>query len=236
MVFEQTALTGSTNADLLIRASEGAGEGLWLRADAQGNGRGRMGREWISPPGNVYASTIIRLQPNDPPAPSLAFVAAVAAHRAISALSPFSFVQIKWPNDILSNDGAKLCGMLLERGGDAVVLGIGVNLMHHPEGLDRPVTSIAALGLAVPAPQEFVEILAAELMAVITTWRTYGQAAIMADWQSRAHPHGTMLSGELPDGERFAGTFAGLNIDGALMLRLADGSIRAIHAADVFLV
>jgi BirA family transcriptional regulator, biotin operon repressor / biotin---[acetyl-CoA-carboxylase] ligase len=195
LVFEHTAITGSTNADLLIRAGHGAAEGLWLRADAQDSGRGRMGRTWISPPGNVYASTIIRLQPNDPPAPSLAFVAAVAAHQALSKLSPFTFVQIKWPNDILSNDGAKLCGMLLERSGDAVILGIGVNLMHHPQGLGRSVTSIKALGLAVPEPQEFVEILADELKAALVTWRTYGQDVIMADWQSRAHPQGTMLSG-----------------------------------------
>jgi BirA family transcriptional regulator, biotin operon repressor / biotin---[acetyl-CoA-carboxylase] ligase len=236
LIFEQVKRTGSTNADLLIRANEGAPEGLWLRADAQDEGRGRMGREWISPLGNVYASTIIRLKPDDPPAPTLAFVAAVSAHRAISKLSPFAFAQIKWPNDILSNDGAKLCGMLLERNGDAVVVGIGVNLAHHPEGLERPVTSIKALGLTVSAPQEFVEVLAQELAAALATWRIHGQTAIMADWQSRAHPVGTLLKGRLPDGEEFSSQFDGLNNDGALMLRLADGSIRAIHAADVFLV
>ncbi len=195
-----------------------------------------MGREWISPLGNLYASTIIRLRPDDPPAPTLAFVAAVAVHRTLAKLSPFDLFQIKWPNDILSNKGAKLCGMLLERVNDAVVLGVGINLRHYPQGLDRPVTSISALGIAAPAPQVLVEILAQELVQALSTWRMHGHGAIQADWLSRAHAIGTMLKGQLPDGEIIEGLFDGLNNDGALMLRLADGSIRVIHAADVFLV
>ncbi len=195
-----------------------------------------MGREWISKAGNLYASTIIRLQSSDPPAPSLAFVAGVSAHKALSKLSPFAFAQIKWPNDILSNDGAKLCGILLERTNDAVVMGIGVNLAHYPKGLDRPTTSIAALGIIAPDPQEFVEILADEIAVTLVTWRMHGHAAILKDWQTRAHPLGTKITGQLPDGEKFEGEYAGLNDDGALNLCLADGSIRAIHAADVFLV
>jgi BirA family transcriptional regulator, biotin operon repressor / biotin---[acetyl-CoA-carboxylase] ligase len=195
-----------------------------------------MGRDWVSPSGNLYASTIMRLQHGDPAAVSLGFVAATALHRALSKLSPFSFAQIKWPNDILSNAGAKLCGILLERSGDAVIVGFGVNLMSHPEGLDRPVTSVAALGLTAPEPQEFVEILADDFAQVLNRWRIYGTAPIFADWQDRAHPIGTKLHGVLPDGQQFSGDYDGLGDDGALMLRLADGSIRAIHAADVFLV
>jgi BirA family transcriptional regulator, biotin operon repressor / biotin---[acetyl-CoA-carboxylase] ligase len=207
-----------------------------LRADAQQSGRGRMGRDWMSPSGNLYASTIVRLRGDDPPAVSLGFVAAAALHRALSKLSPFNFAQIKWPNDILSNAGEKLCGILLERSGDAVIVGFGVNLMSHPEGLDRPVTSVAALGIIAPASQEFVEILADEFTQILTRWRIYGTAPIFADWQDRAHPIGTKLHGILPDGQQFDGFYDGLVGDGALMLRLADGSIRAIHAADVFLV
>jgi BirA family transcriptional regulator, biotin operon repressor / biotin---[acetyl-CoA-carboxylase] ligase len=236
LIFEQVTQTGSTNADLLIRAKMGASEGLWLRADAQDGGRGRMGRSWISPPGNLYVSTIVRIRRDDPPAPTLAFVAAVSVHRALSKLSPFPFAQIKWPNDILSNDGAKLCGILLERSDDAVIIGIGANFAHHPNGLDRAVTSISALGITVPALQDFTEVLAKELAGALVTWRNHGIAATLADWQSRAHPVGTQVQGQLPDGEKFSGVYDGLNNDGALMLRLADGDIRAIHAADVFLV
>jgi BirA family transcriptional regulator, biotin operon repressor / biotin---[acetyl-CoA-carboxylase] ligase len=229
-------LTGSTNADLLERAKQGAPEGLWLRADAQQSGKGRMGRQWDSQTGNLLASTIIRLLPSDPAATSLAFVAAVAAHKAVSKLSPFAIAQIKWPNDLLSLDGKKFCGILLERADSAVVAGIGVNLAYHPEGLDRPVTSIAALGLVVPSPQEFLEILAADFAATLLQWRTYGAVGIFNDWLQRAHPIGSLIAGQLPNSEVFEGAFDGLSDDGALMLRLADGSIRVIHAGDVFLV
>ncbi len=229
-------MTGSTNADLLERAKLGAPEGLWLRADAQKSGKGRMGRQWDSQTGNLLASTIVRLLPGDPAAASLAFVAAVAAHKSVSKLSPFAFAQIKWPNDLLNMDGEKFCGILLERADNAVVVGMGVNLAYHPYGLDRPVTSIAAMGLAVPSPQEFLEILAADFAATLSQWRNYGTAPIFNDWQQRAHPIGSLITGQLPNGDALEGAFAGLDDDGALMLRLADGTIRVIHAGDVFLV
>jgi BirA family biotin operon repressor/biotin-[acetyl-CoA-carboxylase] ligase len=92
---------------------------------------------WVSPPGNLYISTLVRVCPDDPPAPTLALVAAVALH---DALGPG--LTIKWPNDIMAGE-AKLAGILLERAGDAVVVGFGANLAHHPKGLDRPVTPCA---------------------------------------------------------------------------------------------
>lgn len=235
-MFEQVAVTGSTNADLLARANQGAPEGLWLRADTQNAGRGRLGRNWISPAGNLFASCIVRLKPSDPAAATLAFVAAVAVHKSLSKLSPFSVAQIKWPNDLLSMAGQKLCGILLERSNDAVIVGIGVNLAFEPEGTGRPVTSIAALGIPPPAPQEFVEILAQDFAETLLQWRTFGPAVIFSDWTDRAHPVGTALNVQLPDGESLSGIYDGLTGDGALMLRLADGAIRVIHAADVFLV
>jgi BirA family biotin operon repressor/biotin-[acetyl-CoA-carboxylase] ligase len=77
------AETGSTNADMLALARSGAEEGLWLRAERQSGGRGRQGREWVSPEGNLYASTLVRLRPTDPPAPTLALVAAVAPEETV---------------------------------------------------------------------------------------------------------------------------------------------------------
>jgi BirA family transcriptional regulator, biotin operon repressor / biotin---[acetyl-CoA-carboxylase] ligase len=195
-----------------------------------------MGRDWESPAGNVYVSTILRIKPGDPPAPTLAFLAAVAVYRTLTDLAPDIALQIKWPNDILSGDGAKLSGMLLERSGDAVIVGIGVNLAHHPEGLPRPVTSLAALGENPPQPQAFVEQLASHFAALVGQWRIYGLDSILSAWRQFAHPVGTALTVNLPDGESLQGEYDGLGEDGALKLRLADGSIRAIHAADVFLV
>ncbi len=195
-----------------------------------------MGREWESPLGNAYASTIVRLKPTDPPAPTLAFVAALAVQRTLTVWAPGQNFQIKWPNDILSADGAKISGMLLERSNDAVVVGVGVNLASHPKGLARPVTSLAALGLRPPAPQKFVEQMAAEFAARLDQWRSVGLGGILAAWQAAAHPAGTPLIVHLPDGGGVQGHYSGLGDDGSLKLRLADGSIRAIHAADIFLI
>ncbi|MBM3929212.1 MAG: biotin--[acetyl-CoA-carboxylase] ligase, partial [Sphingomonadales bacterium] len=140
------AETGSTNADLLAAARSGAAEGRWLRAVQQSAGRGRQGRIWQSAPGNLYASTIVRLRPHDPPAATLALVAAVALDDALGLLCPSLRVAgrlaIKWPNDLLL-DGAKLVGILLERADDAVVIGFGVNCTHHPALPDRPTTSLS---------------------------------------------------------------------------------------------
>jgi BirA family biotin operon repressor/biotin-[acetyl-CoA-carboxylase] ligase len=224
------ALTGSTNDDLAASAVSGEAEGVWLRAEQQSGGRGRQGRAWFSPPGNLYASTLVRLQPGDPPAPSLALVAAVALHEVASAWAPGAAIRIKWPNDLLAG-GAKLAGILLERAGNAVVIGFGANLAYYPEGLERPVTSLAALTGSAPEPGPFLEQLAESFARHLARWRGHGIAAIRADWLERAHPHGTALT--TPEGE---GLFDGLDEAGALRLRLPHGEVRLVHAGDVFLL
>jgi BirA family biotin operon repressor/biotin-[acetyl-CoA-carboxylase] ligase len=229
------AETGSTNADMLMLAGSGAGEGLWLRAERQTGGRGRQGRAWSSPQGNLYASTLVRLRPHDPQAATLALVAAVALEEVVSAYLPRKgAVAIKWPNDLLL-DGAKLSGILLERADDAVVIGMGVNLAHHPTDLERPATSLAAHG-ATPDPADFLETLADAFERWLGIWRVEGLAPIRTRWLERAHASGTALTARLPDGSAIDGLFQGLNGEGALILRLADGSSRVIHAADVFLI
>jgi BirA family transcriptional regulator, biotin operon repressor / biotin---[acetyl-CoA-carboxylase] ligase len=209
-------------------ARDGAAEGLWLRAERQTGGRGRQGRDWHSPEGNLYASTLVRLRESDPPASTLALVAAVALHEVAAATAPQ--VRIKWPNDLFA-DGAKLAGILLERSGEAVVIGFGVNLGHCPDGIDRPVTSLAALSAAAPPPEAFVDMLAESFARWLERWRAEGLPPVRTRWLAGAHPPGTALS--TPDGE---GLFDGLDESGALRLRLADGSTRVIHAGDVFLI
>ncbi|WP_367271045.1 biotin--[acetyl-CoA-carboxylase] ligase [Sphingorhabdus sp. EL138] len=235
-IFEEVALTGSTNADLLIRAAQGAPEGLWLRADAQDGGRGRLGRVWESPKGNLFASCIVRLRDTDPLPASLAFVAAVAVYDVVRQLAPQVDIILKWPNDILAQDGSKLCGILLERASDAVVVGIGLNLVWHPQNLDRKVSDLLTLGATPPDAQTALEIVAEAFARYLKIWRQSGLNIIVRHWDAHAHPRGTALSAKLPDGEEVDGLYSGLNDDGALRLRLADGSIRAIHAADVFLI
>ncbi|HEY0325028.1 MAG TPA: biotin--[acetyl-CoA-carboxylase] ligase [Allosphingosinicella sp.] len=228
MPIETVLETGSTNDDLIARAVSGAAEGLWLRAEVQTGGKGRQGRAWISPPGNLYASTLVRLNRGDPPAPTLALLSAVALHEAVAIYAPA--VRIKWPNDLLA-DGAKLAGILLERSGDAVVAGFGVNLAHHPEGLDRPVTSLQRLTGSAPEPGAFVELLAETFARWLGRWRGEGVAPVRRAWLADAHPLGTALSTAEGDG-----LFDGLDEDGALRLRLPDGTLRTIHAGDVFLI
>jgi BirA family biotin operon repressor/biotin-[acetyl-CoA-carboxylase] ligase len=234
-VIQTVEETASTNEDMLALAVLGEPEGCWLRAETQIAGRGRMGRGWHSPIGNLYASTLVRLQPHDPPAATLALVAAVALHEVTQAYAPDRTVTIKWPNDLLI-DGAKLAGMLLERAGDAVVIGIGANLGFHPVGLDRPVTSLVAQGVDAPDPHYFCEDLASAFAHWLGRWRNVGLDIVRQAWLMGAHRRGTALTANLGDGTSVDGLFDGLEADGALRLRLADRSLRVIHAADVFLI
>lgn len=220
---------------MILLAADGAAEGTWLRAERQTAGRGRLGRDWASREGNLYTSTLVRLRPGDPPAATIALVAAVALDEVVGAYAAPDRLQLKWPNDLLL-DGAKLSGILLERSGEAVIVGIGVNLAHHPEGLGRPVTSLAAAGFGAPDPAGFLLDLAAAFERWLGRWRQEGLAAVRTRWVERAHPKGTALSVRLPGSEPLDGLFDGLGEDGALKLRLPDGSVRTIHAGDVFMI
>lgn len=221
---------------MLAMAARGeAREGDWLIADVQTAGRGRMGRTWQAPPGNFHASGLVQLQPGDPAAATLALVAAVAVFEALAVWVDRREIQIKWPNDILAR-GAKLNGVLLERAGDVVVTGVGVNLLAHPEGLDRPATSLVALGASLPDPVAIAGVLADMFADGLQIWRGQGLEPVRRAWLDRAHPVGTALTANLPDGNRVEGLFDGLTPDCALRLRLADGTNRVIHAGDVFLI
>lgn len=230
------AETGSTNADLLNRAgpAERLGEGDWLVADRQSQGRGRLGREWFDGGGNFMGSTVIDLRPGDPSPASAALMAGVALHEAASRHGPAgATLLLKWPNDLLLDD-RKVGGILLERREDRVVAGFGVNLALAPELPDRPTASLAAQGHA-PDRNAFAEDLAAAFAQVLTRWRNIGLAAILRQWESLAHPLGTALKILTPGEEPIIGVFAGL--DEAGNLRLDTGSaVKTITAGDVVLV
>lgn len=206
---------------------------MWLRAERQTAGRGRQGRAWDSPIGNVYASTLVRLRAGDPPAPSLALVAAVALQQVASA-NGANTARIKWPNDLLVGN-AKVAGILLERAGDWVVIGCGVNLVHAPQVLGRATAALSGFVHPIDAAT-FTRQLADAMHEWIGTWRRDGLAPVVGRWTARAHPAGTPLVARLPDGTQEEGAFDGLSPEGALNLRLADGGVRVIHAGDVFLV
>lgn len=227
--------TGSTNADLLaaLRAGDRLGEGDWLVADRQTAGRGRQGREWFDGAGNFMGSTVVCLGAGDPPPASFALAVGLAVYEAVLPLLPDpAALRLKWPNDI-TYAGAKLAGILLEREGDTLVVGIGVNLAQAPRIEGRETIALADLA---PAPDRdlFAGTLAASFATELERWRSYGLDPLARRWQAAAHPPGTPLTVAPPGEPPLTGAFDGLTEDGALRLRLADGGSRVMHAGDVF--
>lgn len=202
-----------------------------MRAERQTSGRGRLGRQWQMPEGNLAMSGLIRPQPGEGNPAELGFVAALALHDVMAGLVDTARLQLKWPNDVLL-DNAKLSGILLEREGEQLVLGIGVNIVAAPKLPDRATISLADLGIVIAAA-DFAQRLANAFAARRAQWRQGGFDATRADWLVRAHPVGTPLWASQQEG-RVAGRFAGLDPDGALRLDGDDGRIHVIHAGDVW--
>jgi len=220
----------STN-DWLLERPETADES-WVRADIQTGGRGRRGRAWVSQPGNLFASVLVKRQLGEGPLQQLSFVAAVALDRALAQCVTPDRLALKWPNDLLL-DGLKVSGILLEAQGPATIIGFGVNLVEHPAESERPATSLVGAGLAAPDPSTFCGALAASFATVRAEWRTYGFGGIRAAWLARASGLGHPLEARLGR-ETLVGRFEDLADDGALLLRLDDGTLRAVHAGEVF--
>lgn len=210
-------------------------EGDWLVAAQQTAGRGRQGRQWSSSPGNFFGSTVVELRPGDPPAPSLSLAAALALIEAVDVAAPsLSLPQglplmLKWPNDLLLGDG-KLAGVLLEREGNRVVVGFGVNLASAPELPDRRAASLDGS----LTPHAFAPLLAASFARLLALWRSHAPGALAQAWLVRAHPLGTLLTVHVSADEKLSGHFDGVEPDGALRLR-TDGGVEIVRAGDVSL-
>ena len=228
--------TGSTNADLAaaIRGGEGWPEGQWLLARRQTAGRGRQGREWFDGAGNFMGSTVVAVGEGGPPPASLSFVAALAVRDAVGeALGEEAPLALKWPNDVLLG-GAKLSGILLEMVRGTIIVGIGVNLARAPQLPDRKTAALADV-MTPPALEDFAASLASHFARRLENWRTYGLGATLQAFLVHAiHAQGSPLTVHDSDGSTLSGSFAGLEeSDGALRLRLADGSERVIRAGDI---
>lgn len=226
--------TGSTNADLLSLGAEWR-EGDWLVARRQTGGRGRAGRDWHDGAGNFMGSTVVQLRLGDPPAQTLALVTGLGVWSAVcAACGRIAGLQLKWPNDLLVAR-AKLAGILLERTGDTVVAGVGVNLARAPQVAARETIALADLGEDVLV-DSFADELAGAFTLLLGRWRAGEWGQLRREWLAAAHPEGTQIEVKDRDGAAIRGTFAGLDADGAALLRLADGTVRPIHAGDVELV
>ncbi len=218
--------TGSTNADLI--ADKGAVEGDWLVALEQEAGKGRQGRQWVSAKGNFAGSTLVQLRGNDLPAQTLSLAAGLALAEAIDVAVPAQPLMLKWPNDVMLL-GKKVAGILLERNGDRIAVGFGVNLGSAPLLKDR---QAASLGGQL-TPEAFAPLLAGSFARMLELWRSNESSALVRAWEQRAHLPGTRLTVHVGKDETLSGRFAGLEADGALRLKLEDGSIEVIRAGDV---
>lgn len=228
----------STNEEARRRAAVGERGPLWITARRQTAGRGRRGRAWETPEGNLAATLLVAPGVPAPEAAGLSFVAALAVYDLVTAYAPRSIVRVKWPNDVLI-DGKKVAGILLESGGEAgvgvlpwVAVGIGVNLVHSPEGTAYPATFVGAHGPA-PTPSEALAELAEAWETRFRAWRVSGFAAIREAWLDVAAGLGQEIEVRLPN-ETLTGRFETLMPDGALSLLLPSGTRRAVTAGEVF--
>lgn len=183
----------------------------------------------MAPTGNFSGSTVVDLKSSDPPPSSLALAAGLALIRSVETAAPATGLMLKWPNDLLLGPG-KLGGILLERSGDRVVAGFGVNLASAPDLPGRPTAALSSVALVTP--QAFAPLLAAAFGRELHRWREDRQGMV-GMWLESAHPIGTALSVHSAPPERIEGVFEGLEPDGALRLRLADGQTHVVRAADV---
>ncbi len=227
----------STNAEARRRAEAGETGPLWLTAAVQTAGRGRRGRVWETVTGNLAATYLFTTPKLPAEAAQVSFVAALAAWELASILG--AKATLKWPNDLLLN-ARKAGGILVESGQAAsglwVAVGIGINLAVAPEPApDAAIvpTSFRAEGIEPPAPLDALPSLDRAFRNWLTMWNTDGFPAIAAAWTARAHGLGQACTARLP-AETVVGTAEGLDPDGALRLRLADGTIRRVTAGDVF--
>ena len=228
----------STNEEARRRAQAGERGPLWLWAKKQVAGRGRRGRAWESPSGNLYCTLLIAPGASAAEAARLSFVAALATQDAVASFVPPAKVRVKWPNDVLV-DGRKVAGILLESSGESgsrllpwLAVGIGINVHRPPESATFPATTIASHASA-PTPAEMLSYLAEAFDRYFRLWRTNGFAPIRMAWLEHAAGLGQAVTARLPN-ETINGIFQGLDADGALLLALPDGSTRAITAGEVF--
>lgn len=178
--------------------------------------------------GNFAGSTLVLLSGSDPAPQTLSLVAGLALIVAVEIAAPGRSLMLKWPNDLLL-DGGKLAGVLLERSGDRIAVGIGVNLAAAP-GIEGRVT--ASLDGSV-SPPAFAPLLAASFARALAAWRSEPLERLADQWLARAHSVGTRLKVHVEAGKVVAGRFEGLGADGALLLRTDQGAIETIRAGDV---
>lgn len=231
----------STNAEARRRAEAGEAGPLWITARRQTEGRGRRGRAWESETGNLFGTLLLTTRKSPSEAAQITFVAALAVADLLDDFAPPSLVTIKWPNDVMLA-GEKASGVLVESGAHTagglwLAVGIGVNLVHAPTGTERPATSLAQHLRGDVAATPTVELASARLAQAfaiwLDRWQSLGFEPILDAWTARTTGLDGPATARLGH-ETIEGRAEGVAADGALRLRLADGTLRLISAGDVF--
>lgn len=243
---------GSTNALALERAQAGDPGKLWIVAKEQRTGRGRRGRPWATPAGNLAATLLLVGEWEPTKAATLGFVAGLSLSDALDAVAPTAKVSIgvdgagtagsrnrfelKWPNDVLA-DGGKIAGILLESlllpdDRFAVAIGIGVNVVAYPEDVPYPATSLRALGADCKAETLFLALSDAWVENSARWNAGRGLAAIRQRWLERAAGLGSEVAVRV-EGEVVRGTFETIDEDCRFVIRDRRGATVRIAAGDV---
>jgi BirA family transcriptional regulator, biotin operon repressor / biotin---[acetyl-CoA-carboxylase] ligase len=239
---------GSSNDEVRRLAESGAPEGTLVWAGEQTAGRGRRGRNWVSPPGNLYLSLLLRPGVDYATAPQLGFVCALAMGEAVASFLPDAAARVryKWPNDLLV-DGAKIAGILLEAGPVTartttasadpgpryVIAGIGVNIVSAPIDTPYPALALADAGATGAHPPTLLTRFAEHFEAGYAVWREEGFARMRGAWLAASHCVGDEMVVRIGEGQEIHGRFLDLDADGALLLELASGERRRIGAGEV---
>jgi BirA family biotin operon repressor/biotin-[acetyl-CoA-carboxylase] ligase len=230
---------GSTNREALALAEAGEAGPLWLMARRQTAGRGRSDRPWISMPGNLHASLLLRMLNPGGALPQLAIVAGVATIDGIRQATGGgpAGLRLKWPNDVLIGQ-AKCAGILIQSASGVhmatVAIGVGVDLVWHPTDLGRPATNLAAHGCQV-SPETMLGSLSEAMHNRLDLWNGGpGFASLRQAWLDRAGPVGERVTVDTGR-ERIEGTFADLDAEGALVICDRHGQRRTVTFGDVTL-
>jgi BirA family transcriptional regulator, biotin operon repressor / biotin---[acetyl-CoA-carboxylase] ligase len=231
----------STNSEAMRRIAAGETGLLWIVAGVQTAGKGRSGRSWTSETGNFYGSLILPLTCRPDVAAQVSLIAGIAVIDALGEAigSPVPGLRLKWPNDVLIGTG-KLAGILIEstivpRTGQLVaVLGIGINLANPPQRLGRTTAGLDAHGKSI-TPAALVAPLSHWLEHWLRLWNGGETFEVVKDaWQTRAGTPGEAITVNTGRGPA-AGAYLGLDGDGALLMRLEDGTVRRVTFGDVML-
>ena len=231
----------STNLEAKRLAGGGASHGAVIWAKRQTAGRGRMGREWVSAEGNLYATVLLSPKAKLEQCPQLSFVASLAVAETLEAIVPdASLIKCKWPNDVLVS-GKKISGILLESFTTKelvstrqwISVGVGINVDNFPEHVMFPATCLRDEGVELISAKIVLSRFIHNFVKCYDEWEAKGFGSIEKAWEERAYQLGKTVEVLVGD-EHVSGVFDGIDASGQMLLRDKKKNVTAISAGDVF--